>query len=572
MHASAEPSSPVGALAASEVSTRAPYRLRTRLLLGTAGGLLGALAFPLAFPFGPRHELLASGVLEPLAFICLVPTLIALRGLTTRKAFGTGFFSGWVFFTAVFWWVNVAMTTFGGMPDYLSVPALLMLSGWCAFHWGLAFALVRFFERRHGWPMGWTIAPVWMATELMRNYFCSGFPWGNLGYSQARDLWLSQIASVGGVYGIAFLVALVNGAFFEIWRARKWRERPSPKGLAGLAAGLLAVSLVYGAVRVGTWTKRIAKAPTVKVAVVQPNIDQKLKNMQRSFSSVVMSAFNPPTSLADAAGAQLIVWPEASFPRIFEKGDDSFAYKGLSQSRYHADLLLGVDVFDPSDPRHGSLNAAWLASPDLDVIGRYVKHHLVPFGEYVPFDLAKILPIDNLVPGTFKPGKTLVPLEMRTSNGRTVKIGTEICYDAIFPEISRTYAREGADILVNMTNDAWYGFSSAPFQFLRMVAMRAVETGRPVARAANTGVSGFVDPLGRVFDTTKVGLVDTEKSSVGWQQLVPSSWRMASLPILHAETVYVAIGDWPSYLAALFCLFGIALGFKKRKGATSRSA
>ena len=136
--------------------------------------------------------------------------------------------------------------------------------------------------------------------------------------------------------------------------------------------------------------------------------------------------------------------------------------------------------------------------------------------------------------------------------GRRCAWGSRFCFDAIFPEISRAYTRNGAQVLVNMTNDAWYGFSSAPFQFLRMVATRSVETGRPVARAANTGISAFVDPVGRLFDVTEVGIVPSDQLSVSASELTGPEWRMASLPLLEGSTPYVVIGDIPAYLAALF--------------------
>jgi apolipoprotein N-acyltransferase len=544
-----------------------------RLLLCAVGGLLGAASFPLAFPLlGQRRELFASGILEPLAFICLVPVLIATRTKRPRGAFGWGLVAGMFFFTGAFWWVNVAMTTFGGMPNFLSIPALLLLVAWCAFHWGIAFWLARAFWVWHRWPVGLTFAPIWMATELMRNYFCSGFPWANLGYSQMRNLWLSQTGSLWGVYGVAALIAFVNGALFELVRARRFKERSIPKRLLIAAAALLVLGHVYGAIRVKVWDDRMATGPTAKIGVVQGNIDQRLKNQQGQRARTVLEAYNAPTSAADDAGADLIVWPEASFPLAFERGarrvpsaQENRGF-GLGKEQYGAHLLLGVDVFDRANLRHGNENAAYLVSPNREVVYQYTKYHLVPFGEYVLFNLDKYLPIDNLVPGTFMPGTKLevlsVPLRDREGD---VKVGVEICFDAIFPEISRSYARDGAQLLVNLTNDAWYGFSSAPYQFLRMVAMRAVETGVPVARAANTGISAFIDPVGRIRQPTPLGLVNSAADKLDANLRVPPEWRVDALPIAQGTTVYVFIGDVPAYLAALFCVAGLAFGFVQRR-------
>jgi apolipoprotein N-acyltransferase len=525
-----------------------PWRLGLLVL----SGLLGAAAFPIAFPVGPRRELFASGILEPLAFVCLVPLLVGCRRLSPWRAFGAGMLAGMVFFTGAFWWVNVAMVTFGGMPNWLSIPALELLVAWCALHWAIAAGAVRVVERGLGWPMGWTVAPVWMATELMRNYFCSGFPWANLGYTQTRNLWFHQIASLGGVYLVAFAVALVNGALFEAWRCWRRGERRAPRLLLGVAGAALVMGHVYGAFHVRAMDRAAAVAPRLRTAVVQANIDQKLKMARGgSRAGTILGRYLPPTEAADAAGAELVIWPEGSYPLAFPTGVRSMVGVGLREGGYHAGVLVGVDVFDPRNLKKGNENAAFLLSPALGISHHYVKNHLVPFGEYVPWSLDEYLPIGNIVGASFAPGTDLSPAILKRRDGAPVPLGIEICFDAIFPEISRAYAERGAQLLVNMTNDAWYGFSSAPFQFLRMVATRAVETGRPVARAANTGISAFIDPVGRISDATAVGIVPSDYLSVSAAELTGPEWRMADLPLLTGRTPYVVIGDVPAYLAAL---------------------
>ncbi len=556
----------------------APQRIFTlrRLGLVTLSGLLGALAFPLAFPWSGREELLPSGVLEPLAFVCLLPTLWAIRGLSGKKAFWTGVLAGMVFFTGTFWWVNVAMTTFGGMPNFLSIPSLEALVFWCAFHWGLAFGLTRIFELRLGYRPGVTFPIIWMATELLRNYLFSGYPWANLGYSQTRNLWLSQIGSLVGVYGIAGLVALVNVALYETLAAKVAKERAFPTRLLAGAIALLVFGHVFGAIRVARWDEKIKNAPHVKVAVVQGNIDQKLKLRQSSMSKLVLEAYNVPTVAADEAGAELILWPEASYPMAFRKGIQSLEGAGLAKSQYSASLLLGVDVRDFKE--RTMENSMFLVTPDLRVAHAYTKHHLVPFGEHV-YGIEKYIPITNWVPiGFFKAGDNLNPAiaKLPPQEGRPaeLKIGIMICFDAIFPEIARSYANDGVDLLVNPTNDAWYGVSSAPFQFLRMVAMRAIETGKPVARAANTGVSAFIDPLGRILQPTPLGFVESDDLQIDFSRRVPSEFRVESLPIMSETTLYVVSGDLLAYVAALLTLFwwGRAIIKERRRGPGSQAA
>jgi len=236
---------------------------------------------------------------------------------------------------------------------------------------------------------------------------------------------------------------------------------------------------------------------------------------------------------------------------------------------------VGVDVYDPKNLRKGNENAAFLLAPDLAIAHHYVKNHLVPFGEYVPWRLDEVLPIGNIVGASFAPGTDLSPAVLRRPGQPPVKLGIEICFDAIFPEISRTYARSGAEVLVNMTNDAWYGFSSAPFQFLRMVSTRAVETGRPVARAANTGISAFIDPVGRIREVTEVGIVPSDSPTLTAAELTGPEWRIAELPLLTLRTPYVVIGDVPAYLASLFtgvsALAAWAVRRRRRRVATPSS-
>ncbi len=561
------PSPPTPPAVAAADPVTGPVRLLTpgRLGLLVLSGLLGAAAFPLAFPFGPRRELFPGGALEPLAFVCLVPLLWALRGLRTRKAFAAGLLAGVAFFNGTFWWVNVAMTTFGGMPNYLSIPALELLILYCAFHWALGAWAVRTMDVHLGWPAGWTVGPVWMSIELLRNYSLSGYPWTNLGYSQARNLYFSQIASLAGVYGIVLALGVVNGALYEALRWRLAKERPLPRALLTVAGSVLVLGHLYGAWRVRRWDALIAAAPTVRVAVVQGNIDQKLKMVQGSRANTILGRYLPATAAADAAGAELVVWPEGSYPLAFPTGVTSVEGAGLDGVLGRARLLIGVDVYDPRDLRRGNENAAFLVGPSLAIEKHYVKHHLVPFGEYIPLHLDEWLPIQNLVPGTFAPGADLTPALLLRPTGPPVKLGIEICYDAIFPEISRELVLGGADILVNMTNDAWYGFSSANFQFLRKVAMRSVETGRPFARAANTGVSGFIDPLGRVSQATPIGLTESDRPRVTEAELVGPEWRMAELPLLKEKTPYVVLGDIPAYLAALFSAGGTLLALLRAR-------
>jgi apolipoprotein N-acyltransferase len=221
-----------------------------------------------------------------------------------------------------------------------------------------------------------------------------------------------------GVYGVAALVALVNAALYEVWRWRVEKSRPMPKRWIAGAGAALVLGHAYGAVRVAVLAPQIEAAPKVQVAVVQGNIDQKLKSSQGSHWQMVLDAYNPPTVAADASGADLIVWPEAAFPRSFPLAAREVPPGHLAKPQYSARLLIGVDRWDPRQ-RLGE-NSAFLLDPSLKVTTLYTKHHLVPFGEYIPLQMDKLLPIDNLVPGTFRPGADLVTMRFpaRSLGGR----------------------------------------------------------------------------------------------------------------------------------------------------------
>jgi len=542
----------------------------SKYLAPILAGSLAGLAFPILFPVFGHQEQLASGVTEIFAWVGLIPLCWALDGLTPKRGFGIGMLAGMAFFNMTFWWVNVAMTTFGGIPNILSIPVLQMLVGWCALHWALASWGAVHLRRRFGWPMWIALPAPWAAAELLRNYFMSGYPWANLGYATSRDLWFAQVSGIGGVYLIAFVLVLVNAVLFDAGSALIRKDRKLPVAGLALAAVLALGGHAYGYFRVKAIDAALASAPKAKIAVVQGNIDQKIKNKHTSFVGFILDQYAPETKLADNEGADLIIWPEAAFPGYFRPGALSLTEtRGGAALRalepLHAQLMLGVQTANRQTNQ--SSNSAFLVRPDLTIAAQYDKHHLVPFGEYVLWDLDRYLPIGALVAdvGFFKPGSELPVWDLQTQSGATVKAGMLICYDAIFPEITRDYAQRDVNLLVNITNDAWYGWASAPFQFLRMVEMRAIESGRPIARAANTGISAFIDPAGRILAQTQLGLVTSDSDEVDEALHVPATHLTADVPLLAKPPIYVWVGDAFAYACALFSVIGVGLAlFSKR--------
>ncbi len=532
------------------------------ILLAVAGGALEALALPLVVPWLSLRPVDPAGHLELLAWVGLVPALWALESARGWKgAAALGLAAGLAYSYLAIYWVNHAMTAFGGLPFGLAFLALTLLVLFMAAHWALAFAVGWLVRRRLGWPLAWHLPFTWAATELLRNYLFTGFPWGNLGYTQARHLPVAQLASVFGVYGLAALVVLVNCAVLEAVRARLER-RPWPWRLLGAAGLSLAATVIYGYAHLAEVRARLAVAPRLKVGLVQGNVNQAVKNRAATYADAILARYWPLTVEADRAGADLVAWPEATYPRLVSPGIATFAGPGSGLSPLqHAHLLLGASTVEWRLSRDGRrlpevTNSLFLLRPDLSVIDRYVKHHLVPFGEYVP--LAGWLPFLRQVVPTMAPasaGRELRVMRFPAASGEA-SLAPMICFDAIFPEINLSYAEADPEFLVNPTNDAWYGYSSGPYQFLAIVQLRAVEAGKAVARPAYAGVTAIVLPTGELAPgAIEVGPVDPDLAPDPDE---PPRLLLGEVPRLHGRTLYTSIGDVFAWAAALVA--AVALG------------
>ena len=545
------------------------------LFAAIGSGAAMALSLPLVVPSISLRELDQAGRAGLLAWVALVPLLWALGQVRSKRAAaGLGFAAGLACFYVAIHWVSHAMTAFGGLPGWVAFVGLSALVAFMAAHWALAAAAAFAVRRALGWPLWLHLPFIWTATELLRNHLFTGYPWANLGYTQVRSLPVAQLAALGGVYAIAFLVVLVNGALAEALEARLGGRAP-PLRLLGAVGALLALVVAGGSWRLSSLRAEFATAPTIEVAVVQVNLDQGAKNRARDHVEAVLERLVPPTLQADAEGAELIAWPEASFPAYARPTTRSFATgRGRLPPLRQAHLLLGAATIEEvPGPRGEPLlrleNSTFLVAPDLSVLGRYVKHHLVPFGEYVP--LAGWLPfLKQVVPGLApsSPGGALNLLEFTGRDGSPVRVGSMICFDAIFPEIGVALARQDPDLLVNPTNDAWYGYSSGPYQFLDMVRLRAVETGRAIARPAYSGVSALILPTGELLPgALEVGPVDPELAPMHQE---PSRFLRGRLPRRHGLTPYARVGDLFAGACVVLSLAALAAAWRVRRAAASR--
>ncbi|HEX8908279.1 MAG TPA: apolipoprotein N-acyltransferase [Anaeromyxobacteraceae bacterium] len=593
--------------------------MRIRMaLLAVASGLLMALALPQCFPWLSLREIDPAGHLEWLSWVALVPALLALdRASTWKAAFGVGLAAGLAYFYAAIWWVDHAMTAFGGVPLPVALVGLSLLVLFMAVHWAAALAASWLVRWRLGWPWWMHLPATWTAAELSRNYLFTGFPWGNLGYLQARHLPVAQLAAVAGVYGIAALVVLVNCAAHALVRARLDGRR-LPWRLAAATALVLAAVVTYGELHLAAVRARSAAARRLSVALVQGNVNQSVKNERMSYGAFILGRYLPLTLEADRRGVDLVAWPEASYPFLLPPDPESLADRraGLPPLR-HAHLLLGAGTYDEHMGRGGKLvaegsNSVFMLEPDLEVKGRYAKHHLVPFGEYVPLQdllgslLRSVVP--QMVPQrpgaelralTFTPTATVTSTQtaiatstaasiadpsalsvaspeatrsrraatptstptQTDARAREVRLAPMICFDAIFPEVNVAFAAQDPDLLVNPTNDAWYGYSSGPYQFLAMVRMRAIEAGKAVARPAYAGVSALIEPTGEVQPgALPVGPVDPDLAPDPEE---PPRLLVGDLPLLRGRTLYTTVGDLFAYVASAWAAVALALALRR---------
>ncbi len=552
------------------------------MLLAVLGGVLPALALPLVIPWISPREIDPAGHLEWIAWVGLVPALLALDAARSwKRAFGLGLIAGLAYGYVAIYWVSHAMTEFGGLSRGMAFVALSLLVLYMAFHWGLALAVSHLVRSRLGWPLPWHLPPVWAATELLRDVLFTGFPWGNLGYLQARHLAVSQLASLFGIYAIAALVVLVNCAAHAMLRARLDR-RPLPWRPAAVSLALAAAAVAWGEVHLAAIRARMARAPRLEVGLVQANVNQSLKNEAQSHADFILRRLWPLTIQADRAGADLVAWPEAAYPFYVSPAQKSFAVPGSGLEPLHrAHLLLGAATLAWRTERGRRAaevtNSVFLLDPDLSVAGRYVKHHLVPFGEYVP--LARWLPsfvrqvVPDMAPASAGgrlqvmrfplPPSRPEPAPPSAAPPDETSFAPMICFDAIFPEINLAYARQDPEFLVNPTNDAWYGHSSGPYQFLAIVRLRAIEAGKAVARPAYSGVSAIVLPTGEVAPgALEVGPVEGGRSP---DPAEPAKLFLGQVPRLRGGTLYTSIGDLFGYACAACAVLALALALGRRR-------
>jgi len=502
--------------------------------LAITSGVLVALSFP-------------NPGLSFLAWVALIPLLIAMEESSPRIAFRIGMTCGITGYAFILYWLNIVFVRYGHLPWSVSIPVYLLLVLWLALFYGLSIWVARIGERV-GIKAAFTLPIAWVAFDFIRSFLFSGFAWAMLGHSQFRTLPLIQIADLAGVYGITLLIVLANIVLYRALRALSGATVPYPVKSAVVLLFLLCATLFYGFNHLNKTEPDHGKP--LRIALIQGNIPQDVK-WSPAFREQTINTYERLTREAAKGGVDLIVWPESAVPFFFQDEPREAARLRNLARELNACLLFGSPAHELRNGKSTFLNSAFLLSPHGETLGRADKLHLVPLGEYIP--LGRFLTfINKLVVGIgdFSPGESAVPLD----TGNT-KLGIQVCYEVIFPELARQYVQAGARVLVAITNDAWFGRSSAPYQHLAISTFRAIETRTPLIRAANTGVTAIVDHNGYI--STMTGLF-------------VEAYRTGEIKPGSGQSLYLTIGDTPAWLCVVLTA-GIALFAwftQKKQGAT----
>ncbi|MFQ5560990.1 MAG: apolipoprotein N-acyltransferase, partial [Nitrospinota bacterium] len=482
-----------------------------------------------------------------LAWVALIPLFFSIEKSSGKASLKYGFTTGFGFFLGLIYWVINTMKDYGGLPVSVSIVLLLVLSSYLGLYFGI-FSLLLSCIKKGGALFKWIVAPfIWTALEYARGHLFTGFPWGLLGYSQYETLALVQIADITGVYGVSFLIVLVNGCLFSLLKFsfgnKKW-DAPSLEKkpvfcLVAVTVFATGATIFYGKSALSKYDTPAGKK--VRVALVQGNIDQSVK-WDRSYREKTLDLYESLTLTAVEGKTDLVIWPETAAPFFFqEPGLDRKRITDLARM-VKTPILIGSPAYEMrGEKQFDSYNRAYLLDGSGNVSGHYDKMHLVPFGEFVP--LKSILTfVDKLVEGIgdFSHGLVHKVFELKEASFSAL-----ICYEIIFPDLVRNFVKNGADFLVHITNDAWFGKSNAPYQHFAIVTLRAIENRVPVVRAANTGVTGIISATGEVKKKSKIF---TAEHVTGTVQLVKKE-----------KTLYTMFGDF----FAVFCcvISSIALAF-----------
>jgi len=497
------------------------------ILLALLSGLLSALAFP-------------KFNLSFFIWISLIPLLFIISKKTPKQSFLLGMIAGFSFYAVLLYWIPDVPAHYGDLSMGFSILIYIVFMLFLSLFW--AFFSLSFSKIRRAFPQAaFFMAPfLWIVFEYALAHILTGFPWGLVGYAQYQNLYFIQMSSLTGIYGLSFVIVLLQSLF-----VLSIQTRIKTYFFTGLAIVLF--------IHLGGFLslKKITpSSETFQASVIQGNVSSDIYWPDISYEKI-QQLFNEHIGLSNAAstsGSQLIIWPEFSVPLCFSCPSEF--YQNFKRSLFQfvqetqSTLLLGTNEMFPFQDTNQYFNTALCLSPDLSYT-EYHKMHLVPFGEYTPYK--KIFSFINKMThaiGEITPGE-----EFRLHSFKNFPFGSPICYEIIFPNLVRKFTKSGAQFLTTLTNDGWYGQSSAPYQHFAIAVVRAVENRRFLLRSATTGISGIIDPFGRILAKSEL---ETQTFLTG--QITP----------LSSKTLYSLTGDVLVYTSLTLSFLFLILALIRR--------
>lgn len=500
--------------------------------LATLGAFLSGLLYWLAF---------AGMDVWPLSFVAWVPLLVAMRRQTTKRAALLGWLAGATMNVFGFIWLQEMLKTFSGFPTPVCFFFVLVV---CGYQGGRIALLGWLYGRAssRGWPAPLVFAAAFAASELLYPLL---FPWYYAATVHQIPV-LTQLADVGGPILVGLVLVSANLAIAEPLLARLERRKLSV-GVLGAGAVTVAFALCYGYLRIGAVDAVAQAAPGDTVGVVQA--DMGLLEKRNSVDEGLHRHLDLSSHLEREQDVDFLVWSETSAMRPVWGDRYKDQLRAGVGRRIGAPAIFGAVVVEDVADERGRVyhNTAVASDKSGAITGRYDKQYLLAFGEYLPFgEEFPILYKWSPNSGHFTPGKSLEPLDLEV-NGSSHKVTVLICYEDILPEFTNDAVRHAnPELLVNMTNDAWFGDTAEPWEHLALAQLRAVEHRRYLVRGTNSGVSAVVDPVGRVIAHSGTFKAETISAPIHW---------------LRNRTVYERIGDWPWLLASLVLAVG---AFRRR--------
>ncbi len=480
-----------------------------------------------------------NGNLSYAAWIALVPLVYTLRSDPTFER-GSGFLTGWMSGTAAYAGIlSWLLPTFQAAhkPTALACLSLLVLSLYMGLYWGVWSMFLKKLPQGNPFLLSVYGGASWVALEYLRTWMFSGFPWTLLADTQIHHLPLIQMSAWTGAYGVSFLIVLVNVSLGWLILHRHDLGENLRRSVWVFFSLFCVAGAFLGGKQVLAQGSVPAQSRSLQVALLQGNIDQ-YKKWSRAYIAEIQERYGYLVEEASLEKPDLIIWPETSVPGFLFQDPElkDWAVQVIKKSR--TNHLVG----SPSEKSKDIYNSSFSLDRESSLVGQYEKRHLVPFGEIVPWMsvLGRLIPPLNAL-GGFTAGST--PPVVTAAN---IPIGVNICYEAIFPALVRRSVLAGAQILANQTNDGWYMQTAAPYQHWAPNVFRAVENRRYVLRANNTGISGIIDPWGRIV----------AQSPIYQSQVI----RGTVHPMLEL-TFYTRHGDLFAIACSVFCIgiLGLAI-------------